>query len=515
MDFIRVMLVDDEPIVLEDLSDLLDWEQAGFRIVGTARNGKNALEKMEALRPELIISDIKMPVIDGVQLAAELKKRKSGSLLVLISSWAEFEYARSAIKYGVQDYVLKNDITKEKLVSLLETCKQKILHVREENKVLLSLYIQNLFSEKYHENIPSAGMENKYFETENFYSLIISADTPVGIFRSRASERPVLGRYADSVYRMADKNIRIKAVEEIDRGVLLVLLEDIKKNGTILQELFSFAEQLKVFLKEETGQSFSSFYFPEAQPLKKTAGIYIHNKSVLQCSLFDGEGGQYNLEDKTLRTYSGMAFVDVTDILQFFRSGSREQLYYSVKGLTVQLKKLRNTEALFMCSSQLYAGIAEYIREHPPLQNSLLKDSAVQEAFYSVSGVFDFFLKIMTACISEITGNDEKKYSQATRKSIEYIRENYSDKSLGVRPIAENVGLSANRLMFVFKQDTGYTLSSYLTRYRVEKGKEFLQEKSFKIYEIADRTGFSSSQYFSQVFYRITGKTPLDWRDRK
>jgi two-component system, response regulator YesN len=515
MDFIRVMLVDDEPIVLEDLSDLLDWEQAGFHIAGTARNGKNALEKIEALRPELIISDIKMPVIDGVQLAAELKKRKSGSILVLISSWAEFEYARSAIKYGVQDYVLKNDITKENLTSILETCKQKILHIREENKMLLSQYIQNLFSEKYRENIPSAGMENKYFETENFYSLIISADTPVGLFRNRSSERPVLGRYADSVYRMAGKNIPVKAVEEIAGGVLLVVLEDIKKDGILPKELLCLAEQIKAFLKAETRQSFSSFYFPEAQTLRKSAGIYIHNKSVLQGPLFDGAGGQYNLEDKALRTYSGTTFVDVTDILQCFRSGGTEQLYSSVEELSAQLKRLRNTETLFVCTSQLYAGITGYIREHPSLQYRQLRDSAVQEVFYSVSGVFDFFLKIMNACISGINGNDGEKYSQATRKAIEYIWKNYPDKSLGIRPIAEKVGLSANRLMFLFKQDTGYTLSSYLTRYRVEKGKEFLQEKAFKIYEIADRTGFSSSQYFSQVFFRITGKTPLDWRDRK
>jgi len=456
-----------------------------------------------------------MPVIDGVQFAAELKKRKSGSILVLISSWAEFEYARSAIKYGVLDYVLKNDITKENLVSLLETCKQKIMHVREENKILLSLYIQNLFSGKYHEDIPSAGTENKYFETENFYSLIISADTPVGLFRNRSSERPVLSRYSDSVCRMAGKDIPVKAVEEIDRGVLLVLFEDIKKDGTIPKELSGIAEQIKKFLKAETGQSFSSFYFSEARTLKKSAGIYIHNKSVLQSSLFDDAGGQYNLEDKALRTYSGTTFVDVTEILQYFRSGSTEQLSRSVEELSEQLKKLRNTETLFVCSSQLYAGITGYIREHPPLQYSQLRNSAVQEAFYSVSGVFDFFLKIMTSCISEINGNDEKNYSQATRKAIEYIRKSYSDKSLGIRPIAEKVGLSANRLMCVFKQDTGQTLSSYLTRYRVEKGKEFLQDKSFKIYEIADRTGFSSSQYFSQVFFRITGKTPLDWRDKK
>jgi two-component system, response regulator YesN len=515
MDFIRVMLVDDEPIVLEDLSDLLDWEKIGFHIAGTARNGKNALEKMDVLRPELIISDIKMPVIDGVQLAAELKKRKFDSILVLISSWAEFEYARSAIKYGVQDYVLKNDITKENLTSILEVCKQKILHIRMENKVLLSRYIQNFFSGKYDEGILDEKTENRYCEPGTFYSLLISGDTPVDLFRDRTANHPVLCGYTDSVYRMADKNIPIKMVEEIDDGILLVLLENVKTEESMQPELFRLAERIKVFLKTETGQSFSSFYFRKAETLRKIAGTYIHNKSILQCPLFDGAGGHYNFEDRRLCTYAGTTFIDITNVLFILHSGNREQLYSSMEELVSQLKKIRNTEALFICVSQLYAGITGYIQGNPSLQHQQIKRTDVHDAFYSISDVFDFFLKIMTACISVLNGNNGKNYSQATRKAIEYIDKNYADKSLGIKSIAENIGLSTNRLMFLFKQDTGYTLSSYMTRYRVEKGKELLQIKAFKIYEIADKIGFSSSQYFSQVFFRITGKTPVDWRERK
>ena len=505
------MIVDDEPIVLEDLSDLLDWEEYGFHIVGTARNGKNALEKMEVLCPELIISDIKMPVIDGVQLAAELKKRKSDSTVILISSWAEFEYARSAIKYGVQDYVLKNDITKENFTTILEACKRKILQRRTENKIQLSLYIEKLFSGEHPLNISLTGSENRCCETESFYELLISSDIPVGLIHNRALDPPKLGIYMEFIDRMADKNVSVKTIEEIDAGVLLILMENKKPGKEMQREISRLAEQVKTFLNKKTKQSFSSFYFPEAGTLRKTANIYIRNKSILRCPLFDGSGGHYNMEDRSLCTYSGTTFVDVAQILHYLHCGKEQQLYSSLTELTERLKTMRNTEAVFICSGQLYAGITEYTRTNP----SLKKETDSQSAFYSISEVFDFFRSVMSVCISVSDKNDDIKYSQATRKAIEYISNNYTSKSLGIKSIAESVGLSTNRLMFLFKQDTEHTLASYLTWYRIERAKELLQIKAFKIYEIADKTGFSSSQYFSQVFYHVTGKTPIDWREQK
>lgn len=116
---ISVMIVDDEKLMLEDLTTLIDWERCGFHIVATAFNGKQGLRKYQELHPQLILTDIRMPFMDGVEMIAQIRKTDPQVCIVLLTAYEEFEYAREAIRLGVAEYLMKSEITEETLRELL------------------------------------------------------------------------------------------------------------------------------------------------------------------------------------------------------------------------------------------------------------------------------------------------------------------------------------------------------------------------------------------------------------
>jgi YesN/AraC family two-component response regulator len=125
MDKISVMLVDDDKLFISDLVGIFDWEDNNYTIVATAVNGKDALRKYAAVKPQLIICDLKMPVMDGLQFVEELKKTDTSAKIVLLTSYGEFDYARRALRYGVKNYILKNEINKPVFA-------EQLSHIRDE-----------------------------------------------------------------------------------------------------------------------------------------------------------------------------------------------------------------------------------------------------------------------------------------------------------------------------------------------------------------------------------------------
>ena len=144
MDLIKVMIVDDENLAVEDLTDLLDWNALGFSIVATATNGKRALAKYKQHLPQLVITDIKMPVMDGIELIREIQNLDKSVKFLLLSAYSEFGYAKEALRLGVKEYIIKNEINQSSF-------SEKLIHIRKE--IVYSNQTSHYFTNEFVENV--------------------------------------------------------------------------------------------------------------------------------------------------------------------------------------------------------------------------------------------------------------------------------------------------------------------------------------------------------------------------
>lgn len=135
-DLISVMIVDDEKLTLEDLSTIVDWEACGYKIVATVFNGKQALRKYRELHPQLILTDIRMPFMDGIEMISEIRKTDQKVSIVLLTAYEEFGYAKAAISLGITEYLIKSEITAASMTALLQRLSTNIIQQDRKNKIL-------------------------------------------------------------------------------------------------------------------------------------------------------------------------------------------------------------------------------------------------------------------------------------------------------------------------------------------------------------------------------------------
>lgn len=165
MNMIPVMIVDDEKLAREDLQTFIDWESLGFHIVATAVNGRQALKMYVQYHPKIIFTDIKMPVMDGIEFSKELRKMDEGIIIILLTAYEEFSYAKAAIQLGITDYVIKNEITPQSMEVLLKKLRQRIEIEQKSSNILNDKLIENFFQSESEnkEMLGSKMLEKRYY----------------------------------------------------------------------------------------------------------------------------------------------------------------------------------------------------------------------------------------------------------------------------------------------------------------------------------------------------------------
>lgn len=510
------MLVDDEQIVIDDLRSLVDWRALGYEIVGTARNGASALAKAAELRPDLVLSDIRMPRIDGVQLAGLLKRQRPGVAVILISSWAEFEYARSALKYGVEDYLLKHDISPESLSLLLAERRDAIERQRERDRLLIGRYAAESFlGAGRPAAVPEEGRAAE-LESEGRLFSVIAEEPPIPLGSSPARPQLSAGELEKLLGEFRCGGLELESLAELGAGRSLAILgrEGAAPETPSAREA---ALEIRKLLCSASGRSFSVFYFSRPMPLSRAGAIFRRDERVFDVRYFDGPSRAVDIEDAGFGVSAHDIDFGLGGLEEALRSRDAEAFGAAVAELFDPIAKERNVAGLLFASSQAFAAFsrcawsilgpraAELAALRPDEQASLLALADLRS--FLESRVAAFF-----AAIGE--GGPAVGLSQPTRRAIDYVRRNYPDAGLDLRRVADAIGLSTARLGVVFKQDTGLTLHAYIVDLRLEAAKRLLKGSAFKVYEIAEKSGFGSSQHFSQVFQKAEGMTPLAFRDR-
>lgn len=514
----RVMLADDEPIMRKALLTLADWKKMDCEVVYTASNGEEVIRHLESASPDILITDIKMPGKDGIELAKYIWENALPIKVIILTGYADFSYAQQALKYNAVDYVIKagafdglmTAVAKAKadLDKTKGTVEEGVCRVHTEN-FLKAVFDGSLYVES---EIRAASTDIGFLNKEQGYI--------VATLRFRLwNENKIRGgktiyESLTNFFSMVFGEQLLGAVSmERDTFVLVLSREEKDEGKELLQQCGQIIDMMDNFMRMYAYIGIGKRH-TEVSELKKA----------------------YNEADEALE-YS---FIDEESKINFYRERNRQEEVNSanvtrkIKELYIEIERGRTEDAdkqfeeLVKLQKDQKCSIHLIKNSGISIQNrcrSIL--AAYDKTIYEVTGIEESISKTIYRCrflkeyvqimglivnctaqAVHIAVNKKKSLIQDCQK---FIEENYA-KNILVTDVAKHVGASPSYLSRVFKDMTGQTIIATLNQKKLEKAKEYLENTDMKIFEIADALGFENTTYFSHFFKKYTNVSPKEYK---
>lgn len=524
-----VIIAEDEEETRRGIVERIDWEKIGFRVIGEATDGEEALEQVENLKPDLVITDIKMPFLTGIELARRVREVRPATWLAFLSGYSDFMYAQEAIKYNVASYMLKPitavEMTEElhKIKEKMDRYFEKFISEEEEAEKLgktefMMPLLLDSFTKETEEKLQERAVNCGFLSQSNngvlqYAVLVVSIEDSLG---SRMMQK----KHMQAVDGILDKYFKHYISRFINgRSVMLLAgsKRDIEKYVHILvEEIMENVEKNSKF-KCRVGVSRS------AAQLSQCRECYLEAVNAVSY-LAPGHSGIYFIQDmEKITEKEGMIQADIQRIPAELESMLRGQ---GIEAIDKYLEKIErgiwggerksNSGANAVLVPQMFASI--YKVAYATLGDGGLAHMEEQYPFGRIKEaghVAENFktLREMSACLKELMQREQKKGGEiASEQVLEIVETRYMDEALSVPMICTEIGVSSNYLCTLIKKTTGSTFVELLREKRISKAKELLENTSMRINEIADQCGFHDQYYFSHCFKKVTGISPLKYR---
>ena len=516
MNKISVMIVDDEKLAVEDLLDIYDWEGNGFEIVATASNGKQALAKFTKLLPNLVITDIKMPFMDGLELTEEIRKINANTKILLLTAYSDFEYAKRAIKHGITDYLLKNEIDQQTLSDKLLALKDQVESESRTSTLLMQKVLLDLFNPGKEPDILYDASIDRLLNTPYYY-FIIEEDMPLYVVNSvGGNEFRNYNEILAYCNRAGLSGVSIVCAATIRMNQILLILqcENNSSSYTVQSILASAAADMQKQLSFRFQCSFTVYVVGSRMNLKELKKIYFNAGNRFRKKYLLGNGMIHNLMDKSLDwTGKGMVLDEIRVATYMDKLNSTALQQYIDELYARILSGEADYNSLLAISQSLYLILKRYLDSLPAEPDSLdISFSENSKQWLNAKDIKDWMKESFVKLFSELQKILENKFSLEVVNAIKFIYGNFTSIDLKIDQIANHVGRGSAYLSVVFKKETGTTINEFITDLRMKRAKELLKQDSYKVYEVASMVGYGSSQYFSQIFYHFTGMTPNEYK---
>ena len=525
MKLLKLVIVDDEPILLQGLLHTYDWESMGFEVVGSASSGEQALEVIREVKPDVVLTDIRMKQITGLMVIEEIQKEGLECLFVVLSAYRDFEYAKQACDLGAFAYLLK-PIEDDKLQETMESAYQKCMERQKADEkyeswekllvsdstsflqVVVQKYVQNrLEYDKVKEVFDAIG--NILLENDRFITVCADIDIAYKITNSldyEASrlkllnllEEPVKERYF--YWKMEDQEGNyIFIIKTQDNAVvreLKHLLEDIKQKGT--------SPVIAAISKPYKGIEGIKRSYEEAQKLFGIAGAA--GASALAVS--------EELEDYTDKGSSDDADILIVNAVRKNKAKELKDafihmIYHLPKDEELQCKYFHKVmlkvELMVKDSYGMTDELKEKFQNYYSNMQNLNAARAVDVCYKIIGNVIEERQK----CAEKDETKYFKEYIQA---AVAYIDEHLDDEELSIVSVATHVYLNPVYFGRVFKNTFHMTFKKYILQQRMEKAKRLLEEGDVSIGNICEQVGINNPSYFSHLFKQYTGKLPSEYK---
>lgn len=525
----KVIIADDEPKILRLIKMLGHWEQYQIEIVDECRSGRQTLESIRKNKPDFVLSDIKMPDLDGIGLIEETRKEGIETLFILISGYRHFEYARSAIALNVVDYLLK-PVNEEQLNETLEKVCRKIEQKREmeylkkleteHEKQKIALFWHMLLWEKEEERkkyLSSLSVCNKKFATEfqDGYFQIIS--TVTGLNTMMEHQDSMFSDKVDSFLKYIFENKALYYDYSTYRGRLIVLNFREKDKAQVKDAIVALFYQMRDlrgiygdfqidFGCSSVKKKFSELYnaYLEAEAAQWGRLIFVGNNII-----------EYN-QVVGLTHFARDNFLNkeelnrLCDSIRYLNREAVAELFAELNRRSAGMHHVYPGD-LWQCYIYMMFGVLDVLTEKK-------SRNRMEEKFYYAyveARNFQQVIKNIYVALDDYLSEEEKKLKEKLGKpmgeAVRFMKENYS-KPISMEDTAAAAGVSTGYLSKLFKRELDIGFNEYLTRIRLEKSQELLAETSMSIKEIALMVGYPDEKYYSRLFKKTTGIKPTDYR---
>ncbi len=513
----RVLIVDDEPVIRNGISAFIDWDKEGMTVEDHYANGVEALSALESHSFDILITDIKMPLLNGIQLMKQALALCPWLKVILISNYSDFEYVKEGLKLGAVDYLLKLTLKREDLLAVLH---RSISMLEEERR---------RDSELNHYQQGALYLERKRVEQEIKRYIAQEQTFP----ESTVWAPPWLEEAYVCVYLMLD------AAEEWreNYGYLYVqlLLEELqeafyeqKREGSALlvaeSSLFLIfpdlegegeeqLDQWKRLLEAKWGIS-TSVGFAQEQGVRRILKGFAESRWACQRRFFEGLGGLHRWggsEANHVQTLTDIeANQDWTPFFEMIHKG--DPASFAIDFALVRWKSgILNPEQVQLEACSLLAGAYQSHADAGSLLSERYEMLRKTETLEQLASFMICELEEMgKSFVPKLSDNGYG--GQLITKALEYIAAHYTE-NLTLQCVADTVHLSKSYFSLLFKKQTEMNFIDYLIELRIREAKRLLAQNDSRIYDVAGAAGFKDVKYFSKVFKKITGHTPVEYRE--
>ena len=541
---IKVFLVEDEYAIREGIKKSVNWEANGYTLVGEAGDGEMAFPKIVKARPDILITDIRMPFMDGLELSRLVKKEIPNIKIVVLSGYDDFNYAKQAISIGVEEYILK-PVSGENLLTELgkiadainverqdELAKDKYLRDMEEIRTLAKQkFIHDMIYGKLSmQESLEQGRELGIDITAAYYSIVLFQAFPKNKAGVPAEEEFDVAEYSgvsEEIYSRIRETVsespNVYLYEQV--GDVLCFLEksdslndmnqNTQKGIDIIKEIMSTKPDWIYFISigkpVERIRDVNSSYRDAS---KRFAERYMLDESFI----FYGENGYSNVLD-----IGGIdiKMVSQKTIFHFLRNGTLVEIddlvseYFSSLGEEAMESRLFCQYVLMeaLISGMAFLDSMNVSREKAA---SILGELSDPVRFVdSVDKAKGYITRILKVLIEYRNQVSDKKYTEIIDKAREFIKAQYKNDEMSLQTVASYVNVSSNHFSAIFRKETGETFIDYLTKVRMDNAKDLLTCTSMKTSEIGFEVGYKDPHYFSYIFKKTIGMSPKEYRRMK
>lgn len=529
----KILIVDDEAVVREGIKHAINWSEFGFELIGGCKNGKQAIEIIEETVPDVVITDICMPIMDGIALTKYLSECYPSIKVILLTGFDEFEYAQQAVKLKVVDFIVK-PITAAEFRDVLEKMKldldremayahhiDKLKKQLEESYDILKLRFLNqwilkpLTAEEIYEKAAyfNIDLSKKYWTV-----LLVDVDDPSEIKKQHPGSD-------DELLYLALQNMCEEIAVKWTQGVVfqntahqMIILMSEDQKELAYQIAMDTAQEIKELSQKHLKFTVSIGVSTATEEVFKVPIIYEEAGRALEYRFLIG-GNQVIYIDDVEAEHSTSKMYTIKWMEQFISDVKMGSFKRIEEHLEVVFKRL---EESFVSIEQCYLYAQQILlfmlNEFEGIEDSLKeieqKEKSIVEVVYHYKTIFqlkDWMKEFCKQVSTNITSRKLDQFMIHALKAEEYIRQNYKN-NLTLTSVCQELCLSRSYFSMIIKQHTGMTFIEYLTKLRIDKAKELLRTTSLKTYEVADEVGYEDAHYFSLIFKKGTGISPTEYR---
>ena len=520
----KIFFVEDEVITREGIRDNVDWHASGFEFCGEAADGEMALPLLRTAQPDVLITDIKMPFMDGLQLTKIVRERMPWVKIVILSGHDEFEYAQEAIKLGGTDYLLK-PVTVKKLQNAMQKLTVQLDLERKEQDNLKKLQEQveenraTLRERLLFKLVVGAVSPMEAIEKGEIlgldliarYYLIVILKIELGD-RTEQYDYDEYQRVQRVVMGLAEKNPDIYVLKR-DWGDLILFM----KGSTS-----EYLEEERDLLLEEIRQAVAKTRY------QLTIGLGVSKKRIADISQSLVEA-LANIQNPAGENKSGLnqavermelLKLDKSAVENYLRSGVKDEFdeffnaYIKPLGETALKSNLIKNYIfvdVVLAIAKLVSELGGEVDKIIPELNSI---EMTMSNIKTIEQLREQAYKILSSALAYRDSQPNSQYKNLIRQAKEYLDHHYTDAELSLNEVASQVNLSASHFSVVFSQETSQTFKEYLTELRINKAKELLRMTGLRSADIAYQVGYNDPHYFSSVFKKNTGYSPIEFRSQ-